>query len=314
MSLQGLASQVDDLDDRWDRIRVAVSALQVSHRRLARHPLRHLPSIAEARERYPHGTEARYVLGRCQCFPCRVAHSRRHAEQMEGRHPIWRVHAGGTTREGGHRYRVRHVETREEALCTADREEAHTLARKLNARDVEGSPYQLIPTGDVVKHIGWLQRNGIGPKTISAVSGVSYSVLQRMLGYPSGGPAITRTRRATAERILAVGFSDAVGAQKVPADPTWELIGCLLRAGWRKYQVAVAVTPSSGARIRKGSRPGLQIRKDLVRASTARAVERVHAEAWHEDARVREVCTHLHVPDDREAEYLRRRRTRQRVA
>lgn len=316
MSPAELALWLDTLDERWDRIRLAADHLVKVHRRGRKNAARRhqMPSIAEARLRYPHGTVARYVLGRCRCFPCRVANSRRQAAYNEGRKLRWRVQPCG----GGY-FLVQDQERTTIALKTKERAEAFAKKDELNAAEPKPEPpTELISVRDVRKHLAWLQSQGIGPKTVSAVSGVSYSVLQRMLGYASGGTPIRRTRRSTAERILAVGLSDAAGGQKVPAGPTWELIDCLLAAGCKRWELAVAL--GSKRRVQTGSRrdgipsirPGLQIKRDLVRATTARKVEQIHRQAWFADPRVRATCQHVRHGDDEKAEYRKRRRRSER--
>ncbi len=299
VSFDTVERRLDVLDDRWDRIRVMVSTIQQSRHRAWGDKRGDWPTIAEARERYPHGTHARYVLGRCRCFPCRVSNSRYEADRSAAHRKRWRVQPIG----GGY-FTVRDsLGDVGEVFRTKDPGEAAGKRDELNERDKRGErPSQLVSVRDVVKHLRWLQSQGIGPRTVSAVSGVSYSVLQRMLGYPSGGKPIDRTRRATAERILAVGLSDAQGGQNVPIEPTLELVRCLLSAGWTRTRIAVLVTPSSASQARTGSRrdgvrsqrPGLQFLygRKRVRATTARRVELIHREAWRLDPRVRAVCRH----------------------
>jgi hypothetical protein len=263
-------------------------------------------SIEEARERYPHGTHARYVLARCRCFPCRVANSNYEAERSGGTRPPWHVRYSPSA----NRFVVRNGRTGEIVFRGEDRDEAYLERDRLNRRDhVDDWPGKLVDVNPVVRHLCWLQSQGIGPKTVSRLSGVSYSVLQRMLGSPTGR-RIYRTRVRTAERILAVTPRDVVGGQRIPAGPTWGLIECLLSAGWKRWQVAVAVTPSTASQVGHGQRPGLQIRRDVVRASTAAKVRQIHDEAWRADPRVRSVCNHLTHGDDANAEAKRRSRER----
>lgn len=75
-------------------------------------------------------------------------------------------------------------------------------------------------------------------------------------------------RPATLAAILAVELEDARGAQKVPAGPTWALINELLVAGYTRSYLARQL----GAKT-----PALQLGRERVRASTARAVEELHA-------------------------------------
>jgi hypothetical protein len=295
ISFETIERRVVALDERWDRIRLVVSFLQKADERARGDRRGDFPSIGEARDRYDHGTEALYVLGRCRCFKCRVAHSAMRASQQPSN--PWRLRYAQAVRT----WYVQHVETREIALRTPERAEAVAKVAELNDRDGEPSPTQLIDAVRVRRHLRWLAENGIGPRTVHEVSGVSYSVICRIAHRKSAGAPINRTRRATAERILAVGLSDASGAQKVHSGPTRELVECLLAAGWRRWQIAVAVTPSSASVVQTGSRrdgipskrPGLQfLRNGSVRASTARKVEEVHREAWRTDPRVRATCQH----------------------
>jgi hypothetical protein len=212
----------------------------------------------------------------------------------------------------GRSFVVRHRDTGEVVLRSPDRDAAALERDRLNRRDhVNDWPGKLVDVYPVVRHMRWLQSQGIGPKTVSRLSGVSNSVLQRMLGI-GNDRRIWRTRVSTAERILAVTPSDVDGAQKIPAGPTWELIGCLLDAGWKRWEVAVAVTPSSACQVKLGYRPGLQIQRDLVRASTAKKVREVHELALLADPRVRAACRHLQHGDDENAAAKRRSRARQR--
>ena len=71
------------------------------------------------------------------------------------------------------------------------------------------------------------------------------------------------------ERILAVTAVQARGGQRVDAGPTWALIEELVAAGYTRAQLAREL----GSRA---ASPTLQLGRDLVRASTARAVEDLH--------------------------------------
>lgn len=270
------------------------------------------PSIEEAQRRYPHGTYARYVFGRCRCVLCRSARTDYEVTRATAKSP-WILEPEGDE------WVITHKTLRHERFRSTDRIEAVRQLVRMNASAGEEFTGRLVPIRPVRKHLEWLSAQGIGCKTVSRVSGVSHSVLQRMRGAPGSGDPIKRTRTSTAERILAVTPADVAGGQNVDAGPTWERIDCLLAGGWRRWEVAVAVCPTSAERVRKGSRPGLQIKRDLVFARTARLVEQLHEREVASNPKVREHCTHLRRLSDealeaRQREILRHFRTRPKKA
>lgn len=112
---------------------------------------------------------------------------------------------------------------------------------------------------------------GVGPKSIAALSGVSHGGLSKLLyGDYKGRKPSKRIRPETAKRILAVRLEDAAGGQKIPAGPTWRLLDDLLAKGWVKAHLASIILGHPTA--------SLQISRDTVRASTARRVEQVYAQ------------------------------------
>jgi hypothetical protein len=130
-------------------------------------------------------------------------------------------------------------------------------------------PY--VPAGPARRHLAELAANGVGYKTVARLSGVGTGTLSKLIyGDRTRGMAPSkRIRRTTLEAILAVRPEQATGAQKVPAGPTWALLDELLAAGYSRTHLAAAL----GSR---GTRPALQVQRDMVRASTARKVERLH--------------------------------------
>jgi hypothetical protein len=111
----------------------------------------------------------------------------------------------------------------------------------------------------------------VGLKTVAHLAGVSSGGLAKIVyGDPRRGrPPSYRVRAETARRVLAVRAADAAGGQRVASGPTWALVEELLAAGYTRAELAQAL--GSTAR-----RPKLQLGRDTVRASTARAVEELH--------------------------------------
>lgn len=111
----------------------------------------------------------------------------------------------------------------------------------------------------------------LGLKTVAQPSGVSHGTLSKLV-YGDRGRGMApseRIRPRTNEAILAVRLKDAAAAQKVPAGPTWALLGDLLARGYARSELARAL----GSEAKTAS---LQIARDRVRASTARRVEELH--------------------------------------
>jgi hypothetical protein len=232
---------------------------------------------AVAAERYPHGTRARYVLAGCRCFPCRVATTNYETERQAERRKPRRVHYVQERRE----WIVRHRETGVIEFRSADRDVVYRKLRELNGQELEESLRELIGTRAVREHLRWLSGVGVGYKTVARASGVASSVVFKI---HTG--AIRRTRRGTADRILAVGASDARGAAIVDAAATWVLLDRLLELGYRRGWIAQQL----GAQ-----RPALQIQRDRVTATTARKVEQLYARLWREDPRLRALVDEIPV-------------------
>lgn len=155
-------------------------------------------------------------------------------------------------------------------LCrVAQRDYNRNRIRQMSRPDGVWRPY--VDAGPVRDHLEWLSTCGVGIKTVAKLSGVPHGSLSKvMYGDPQRGMGPSkRIRLATAERVLAVMPAMATGGQKVPAGPTWRLLDELVARGWSRSEIARRL----GART-----PALQLSRDRVRASTARAVEVLHAE------------------------------------
>lgn len=153
--------------------------------------------------------------------------------------------------------------------CTkATRDYERQRVHAINRPDETWVPY--VPAGPARRHVRALMALGIGPKTVAKLSGVPHGAISKLLyGDYKGRRPSRRIRPETARRLLAVTPEMASGAQKVDAGPTWALLDDLIAKGWTRAELA---------RRRGQKGPGLQVRRTKVRASTARAVERLHAE------------------------------------
>jgi hypothetical protein len=121
------------------------------------------------------------------------------------------------------------------------------------------------------EHVQWLATCGVGIKTVAKLSGVPHGSLSKLMyGDRARGMAPSRrVRPVTASRILAVMPNHAAGAQQISAAPTWRLLDDLIGRGWSRSELARRLGFKT---------PALQISRRAVRASTARKVERLHAE------------------------------------
>lgn len=156
-----------------------------------------------------------------------------------------------------------------EPCRTANRAYELHRRRSIQRPDAQWCPY--VDADEAREHVEWLRSCGIGLKGLAKLSGVPHGSLSKLVyGDPKRGMGPSRgIRPETARRILAVLPTHAAGAQKVPATYTWRLLDRLIAAGWTKAELARRLGQQG---------PGLQISRNLVRASTARAVERLYDE------------------------------------
>ena len=137
------------------------------------------------------------------------------------------------------------------------------------------------------KHLLWLSSVGVGKRRVSELTGIASTTVWKIR---TG--RLTKCRRSTADKILAVGKSKAADGAKVDAEPTWRRIDELLKHGWTKTAIAVAIGSQA-------KRPALQLSRDEVSAKHARAIEELHRTAL------------LPVIEERRMAAERRRRYRQ---
>jgi hypothetical protein len=144
-----------------------------------------------------------------------------------------------------------------ELAASLDRDAAMAEAKRLNKRDVKPRAprqSQLVSVAKIRKHVRALQAQGVGIKKIAKAAHVAYSLLERMLGQGEHDRPIKRTRRSTAEKILAVKPTAIANGARVEAGPTLELLNRLIAKGYKKFWIAKQL----GCKAKDG-RPALQI-------------------------------------------------------
>ena len=123
-------------------------------------------------------------------------------------------------------------------------------------------------------------RDGLGPKRIAQLSGVSHGTISKLLyGNYRGRPPSKRVRKDTAEKLLAVRPSQAY---LLDARPTWRMIGELVAFGLPKNRIATA--------IGRGCAKSIQLSKKLVSGENARAVAELHWRIYEQAPKFRLIC------------------------
>jgi hypothetical protein len=215
-----------------------------------------------AAARYEHGTRARYQLGKCHCFECKVANADYEVARLEAKRLPWRVRHMAPTR----RWIVCNTGTSEIVFSSTDRDAAFAERDRLNAPFARKPEWELIGTAAVRRHVAKLRSAGISKKSICRSARVNRGVLDRiLLG------EIKKTRRSTAARILAVTDSDHPDGNKIDATATWVLLDRLIAVGYRKRRIAKDLGRTS---------PALQLSRKSVTIKNAKAVVKLYAELW----------------------------------
>jgi hypothetical protein len=223
-----------------------------------------MPSVAKAKQRYAHGTHARYVFGKCRCEPCKEARRAYDEQRSIAKRPFrakqddqgeWRSYDARTQRFG------RRFGSRGAALkYTASLNRKHSQAHP--------RPSDLIDATNAREHLAWLQTQGVGLRIAARAARLSYGTVDHIR---SG--QLVRTRRATAESILTIDASARSDRARTRVDETLILVNRLVGAGYRRGWIAKQL----------GSRwPSLGIGKtEWIEVRTARAVHslynRLHA-------------------------------------
>jgi hypothetical protein len=235
-------------------------------------PGKDFPSITQARRRYKHGTHARYVLARCRCEPCRASNRAYEQDRVARRKPLYEL----TFSPAKTLWVVRNVQSKRIAGRARTKAVAKRHADKLNVLRTNSS--ELIPTADVVRHVRWLQAQGIGIKTIAKNASVASSVLSRIV---EGD--IARTRRSTAAKILSIGASVVKNGARMRADDTLSLIANLVDAGYTRGWIAQELGASD---------PALQIgRSGWISIGKARQIHHLYLRIAAQDPKVPHIST-----------------------
>ena len=119
----------------------------------------------------------------------------------------------------------------------------------------------LVDASRARKHIIELRASGVGRRQIAAESGVSVSMISKIV------KGSERIRPRTEAAILGLTQRNVANRAYVDAGPTWDIIAKLLEAGWTKGGIDAAL----GGRGR-----ALQLRKDRITHAKAKAI----AELW----------------------------------
>lgn len=195
--------------------------------------------------------------------------------------------------------------------------ERKRLRRKgyFDASPVDWEAY-LVSAAEARRHLLWLAENGIGLKSVKAVSGVNHNTLWAIkTGHRK------RIYGATRDRILGVTRGDVLSARdgvRVPGAETWRLIDEILAAGFSRAFVAQALGSNT---------PALQLSREWVTSKHMREVMQLHDRLWRENAeggqvrsrwgwkqsgiRFREACAcHTNEDEKRERDRIGKRRER----
>jgi predicted transcriptional regulator len=210
---------------------------------------RTFPTPEQACKRYPHGTRARYVLGKCRCFPCKITATNYEVDRESRSRNRWRL-----TKVKGE-WIAYNKETGE----TARGEEAALFLLNREER-----PNQLIATDEVLAHCAMLSAAGVGTRTIAKQAPIARGTLKRIL---EGD--IRKTRRSTADRILSVTTSAVREGARICADQTLALLDHLKAAGYRKTWIAAQLGYTAKV-------PSLQIKSGVIKIYNARKVHELY--------------------------------------
>jgi hypothetical protein len=211
----------------------------------------HLPKTLGRRTKkvYPHGTNARYVMGGCRCGPCRVAartyNDRRNRLRAYGRFDGY-VDAGP----------------------------ARVHLRKLSEAGIGPKSVSRacgVPASNLSRVMGSRARNSRGIRGGGAAK-------WRVATYRP----IRRMRRSTLEKILAVTVSDcrppAGLVSQEESDQARTRLEDLIAHGVKRWRIAVYLDPDLQRYVSDGRRPGLQLLRRTGRMTRKHfeAIERLY--------------------------------------
>jgi len=121
--------------------------------------------------------------------------------------------------------------------------------RKENARYAKRNAIlgtDLTDAGRVREHLAMLQESGMGRRRIATLSGVSDTVVGRLLGMDRSKPA-TRVHPNTAAKLFALRPGQVSDSVKVPIDGTRIRLRALVAHGWPQAALArrLGVSPAN---------------------------------------------------------------------
>lgn len=141
---------------------------------------------------------------------------------------------------------------------------AATIYNVKLARRRERGEETLFDNTEVREHLMWLRSQHVGVRTIAAATGLRRDTVRRI-----ATGQIKRSRRETIDKILAVGTHRRAPSALVDAKPTWRLINEMIRNGFTKTQLAAELGSTA-------ERPALQLKRDMIRQSTADEVQALY--------------------------------------
>ena len=118
------------------------------------------------------------------------------------------------------------------------------LCRAANARYAKLAKYRaetgrstLVDSAPIKAHLEQLRAAGVGKRTIARQSGVSQTVVNRLLGIDHSKPA-TRIRPDTAQRLLAVRRDALADGAHIDATGTTRRLQALVTLVWSQTEIA----------------------------------------------------------------------------
>lgn len=230
-----------------------------------------LVSEARARQKYAHGTHARYVFAHCRCNPCRRARTEYERERTQTRYdaqPWFVCRRGRITADGCKTIRVKNRLTGEidsryiiDLLEGSSRKYIPTIAKRrvtfLNKRDGDGAARgaMMVPVKEAREHIARLRRGGMGYKVIARHAGIAPSTICRIVGHKTGYRSIVRTRRDVVDAILGINPSALAGGARVSSAKARRQIAHLIGNGWARSFLASLVQGKQVASMQQLYRP-----------------------------------------------------------
>jgi len=144
------------------------------------------------------------------------------------------------------------------------------LCRKANSRYEcecaamrrKGFYNNIVPARTAQRRLLYLSRKGIGRRTVSEITEISHSLLQKIKQGKH-----KRIRENTERRILAIRPEHAWGHCIIDAAPTWKLINCLIKEGFTEASLALRLGYKT---------PVLQINKNRIIAKNARKIRQFY--------------------------------------